>query len=432
MRISIFGLGYVGAVCAACLAERGHTVIGVDKSDTKVDLIKSGRSPIVEREIETLIRKVVTEGKLSATLDAAEAVADSDMSIVCVGTPSQANGALSLDALGSVAREIGEAIKDKAKPHVVVLRSTVVPGTTREFFAPKISEAAGRVPLGIAFNPEFLREGSAVADFKTPSKTVVGALDDKTAAAVMSLYDDLPGVKLTTEVETAELSKYVDNAWHALKVAFANEIGIIAKTLQIDSHKLMDIFFQDTRLNISTAYLRPGFAFGGSCLPKDLRALTYLGRKLDLSLPVLNHIIDSNKMLIERGAEWILHQSNKRVAFLGISFKRGTDDVRESPFVDLVERLIGKGYMVRIFDPNVQLSQLLGANKEYIMRVLPHIADLMVPTIADALSWAQTIVVTGNDPVYVEALSGVRPDQIVLDFARIGSGPNAKAEGFLW
>jgi GDP-mannose 6-dehydrogenase len=433
MQISVFGLGYVGTVCAACLADRGQTVVGVDKNQVKVDLIQSGRSPIIEREIHALVQKTVKAGNLRATTDAAEAVAATEISIVCVGTPSQANGNLSLHALGAVAREIGEAIGKKANRHIVALRSTVTPGTTRGFFAPQLLEAAPREHIGISFNPEFLREGSAVADFNTPSRTVVGALDSDTAATVMSLYDDLPGAKVTTAIETAELIKYVDNAWHAVKVTFANEIGVIAKTLGIDSHEVMDIFFQDTRLNISTAYLRPAFAFGGSCLPKDLRALTYLARRLDLRLPVLNHIIDSNKMLIDRGVEWILDQSNKRVAFLGMSFKRGTDDVRESPYVDLVERLIGKGCEVRIFDPNVQLSQLLGANRDYLLRVLPHVTDLMVPTIEEVISWAQTIVVTAHDPVYVAALAAARPEQAVLDFARIKTANRElNVKGFLW
>jgi GDP-mannose 6-dehydrogenase len=288
--------------------------------------------------------------------------------------------------------------------------------------------------FGVAFNPEFLREGSSVADFNTPSKTIVGALDEVTATTVMSLYSDLPGAKITTKIETAELVKYVDNAWHALKVAFGNEIGLLASTLEIDSHEVMDIFFQDKRLNISPAYLKPGFAFGGSCLPKDLRALTYLGRKLDLSLPVLNHILDSNRMLIERGVDWILGQSKKRIAFLGISFKSGTDDMRESPFVELVERLIGKGCEVRIFDPNVELARLVGANKDYLIGVLPHIAELIVPSISDATGWAETIVVTTVHQVYQAGLANIRPEQIVLDFShlKLSSGVAVKPQGFLW
>jgi GDP-mannose 6-dehydrogenase len=437
MRVSVFGLGYVGSVCSACLADRGHTVIGVDSSESKVELIRSGRAPIVEPEIGELVEKTVKSGQLTATLDSAAAVASTDMSIVCVGTPSQPNGALSLAAIDTVSTEIGKAIGAKNARHEVVIRSTVLPGTTRDFVVPRLAKASGKTPgkdFGVAFNPEFLREGSSVRDFYAPSKTVVGGFDEAASAAVMSLYDELPGAKISTGIEVAEMVKYVDNAWHALKVAFGNEIGVLASALNIDSHEVMEIFFQDTRLNISTAYLRPGFAFGGSCLPKDLRALTYLARKLDLSLPVLNHILDSNRMLVERGVNWVLGQSRKRVAILGISFKSGTDDMRESPFVELTERLIGKGCEVRIFDPNVQLARLVGSNKEFLTRVLPHIEDLMVPNISDAIEWADVIVVSTNEPEYKAGLAAARPEQVVLDFANIklADDISARPQGFLW
>jgi GDP-mannose 6-dehydrogenase len=433
MRISVFGLGYVGTVCAACLADQGHQVIGVDKSKGKVELIRSGRSPIVERDIDDLVARNAKNGRLSATLEAMEAVAATDVSFVCVGTPSRPNGALDLSGVQTVAGEIGRAIRIKAESHTVVLRSTVVPGTTRDIVAARLAEEAGNVDCSVAFNPEFLREGSAVADFNAPAKTVIGAFDDETAETVASLYRDLPGPKITTEVEIAELVKYVDNSWHALKVAFGNEIGLIAKTLGIDSHSVMDIFFQDRRLNISPAYLRPGFAFGGSCLPKDLRALTYLARRHDLNLPVLDHILESNRMLIDRGVDWILSRSGKRIAFLGISFKSGTDDVRESSFVEMVERLIGKGREIRIFDPNVKVAQLIGTNRSYLMQAIPHIANLMVADIADAVSWAETIVTTVPDPVYETGVADVRPDQTVLNFARFSSEQTQSGqEGFLW
>ena len=433
MRISVFGLGYVGTVCAACLADQGHDVIGVDKSESKVELIRLGRSPIVERDIDDFVARSVSSRRLTATLDATEAVASTEISFVCVGTPSRSNGALDLTGVDTVATEIGRAIRIKAEPHTVVVRSTVVPGTTREVVATRIAEAAGNVAFSVAFNPEFLREGSAVADFNAPAKTVIGAFDDETAETVASLYRDLPGPKITTDVEIAELVKYVDNSWHALKVAFANEIGVIAKTLRIDSHDVMDVFVQDKRLNISPAYLRPGFAFGGSCLPKDLRALTYLARKHDLNLPVLNHILESNQMLVDRGVDWILRNSGKRIAFLGISFKSGTDDVRESSFVELVERLVGKGREVRIFDPNVKIAQLIGANRSYLMQVIPHIANLMVTDIVDAVRWAETIVTTVTDPVYEAGMAEIRPDQTLLDFARFSSaGSDPRREGFLW
>jgi GDP-mannose 6-dehydrogenase len=433
MRISVFGLGYVGTVCSACLADQGHQVIGVDKSEGKVELIRSGRSPIVERDIDDLVARSVRSGRLSATQEAMKAVAGTDVSFICVGTPSRSNGALDLTGVETVTMEIGRAIRIKAEPHTVVLRSTVVPGTTRGIVAARLAEEAGNVACSVAFNPEFLREGSAVADFSTPAKTVIGAFDDETAERVASLYCDLPGPKITTDVEIAELVKYVDNSWHALKVAFGNEIGLIAKTLGIDSHSVMDIFFQDRRLNISPAYLRPGFAFGGSCLPKDLRALTYLARRHDLNLPVLDHILESNRMLIDRGVDWILSHSGKRIAFLGISFKSGTDDVRESSFVEMVERLIGKGREIRIFDPNIKVAQLIGANRSYLMHAIPHVANLMVADIADAISWAETIVTTVPDPVYETGVADVRPDQTVLNFARFSSQQRQSGrEGFLW
>jgi len=421
MRISVFGLGYVGTVCAACLAARGHTVVGIDKIRAKVDLIRSGRSPVVEQEIDTLVEKTVESGHLTATLDPVEAVKQTDLSIVCVGTPSQRNGALGLASIKSVSAEIGQAIRAKTTRHEVVIRSTVLPGTTRDMILPHLIDASGKNPgdaFGLAFNPEFMREGSSVKDFNNPSRTIVGALERKSIKAVLSLYSHLPGAKISTDIETAELVKYVDNTWHALKVAFTNEVAVVASTLGIDSDEVMSIFCKDNRLNISAAYMRPGFAFGGSCLPKDLRAFAYLARTRDLSLPVISHIVDSNRMLMDRGLDWILANSKKRVAFLGISFKPGTDDVRESPFVSLVEGLSGKGRVVRIYDPNVNLAHLSGGNRAYLMQALPHIADLLVPKIADATEWADTIVVTSNHAAYAAAIAHLPPDKIVLDFAQ--------------
>ena len=421
MRISVFGLGYVGTVCAACLAGRGHKVIGIDKAAAKVDLIRSGRSPVVERQIDELVKQNVETGHLTATADAIDAVKSTDMSLVCVGTPSRRNGALGLAAIEAVSTEIGQAIASKPTRHEVVIRSTVLPGTTRDVILPRLMQTSGKEPgdgFGIAFNPEFMREGSSVADFNTPSRTIVGALEERTADAVLSLYGHLPGAKITTDIETAELVKYVDNTWHALKVAFTNEIAVVASTFGIDSDKVMSIFAEDSRLNISKAYMRPGFAFGGSCLPKDLRALAYMARTRDLSLPIISHILDSNRMLTQRGLDWILAHSKKRVAFLGISFKPGTDDVRESPFVDLVEGLSGKGRTVRIFDPNVNLTHLSGANRDYLMRVLPHIAKLLVSEISVATDWADTIVVTSPDPIYAAEIAKLGSHKVVLDLAK--------------
>lgn len=419
MKISVFGLGYVGTVCAACLADCGHQVVGIDKSEIKVGLVKSGRSPIVEPDIDALVKRNAAAGRLTATVNAKGAVADTDMSLICVGTPTRLDGFMESTAIDAVLNEIGSAISAKTTRHYVVVRSTVVPGTMRDLVTPRLAEACGHVPFSVAFNPEFLREGSAVADFNVPAKTIVGSADKETAAVVMSIYQHLPGPKIITGPETAELIKYVDNAWHALKVSFGNEMGLLTKTLGLDSQEVMDIFFEDKRLNISEAYLRPGFAFGGSCLPKDLRALNYICQTLDLSLPVLNHVLDSNRMLIERGVHWILRQGRNRIAFLGISFKSGTDDVRESPFVKLVQRLIGEGRAIRIFNSNVQPARLIGANRDYLAGMLPQFAELIVADVNDAVGWAEIIVVTTTDPVYAKVVAAARSDQIVLDFAHL-------------
>jgi GDP-mannose 6-dehydrogenase len=436
MRVSVFGLGYVGTVCAGCLANRGHDVIGIETSETKIDLLLRGQSPVVEANLDDLIRGAVNSGHLTATSDPIAAVSASDISLICVGTPSKPSGGVDIGAISHVAMAIGEAIRLKDERHTIVVRSTVVPGTTREIIMPQVQRAAGNAAFRIAFNPEFMREGSGVVDFNMPSKTIVGTLENETeevGAAVLELYQDLPGPKIVTNLESAELMKYVDNSWHAVKVAFANEIGVIAKTLGINSRDIMDVFIQDRRLNISQAYLRPGFAFGGSCLPKDLRALTYLAQTLGLSLPLLGHVLDSNRVLTERGIAWILNRSKKRIVFLGISFKSGTDDLRESPFIELVERLSGKGREIRIYDPNVQLARLVGANREYLNRVLPHVQELLIPDMLDALTWADTIVMTAADLRYIEGLANTRPDQIVLDFSGADlSNIPAKSEGFLW
>ncbi len=422
MKISVFGLGYVGTVCAACLADRGHDVIGVDKLASKVGEIQSGRSPVLEQGIDELLARVVQAGRLTATRDAFEAVAATDMSLVCVGTPSEPDGAIGLEAIETVITEIAKAIRAKTTRHEIVIRSTVLPGTTRDIIAPRVHAISGKAlgeAFGVAFNPEFLRAGSSISDFMNPSRTIVGAFDKASAAAVMSLYEDFPGVKVVTGIETAEFVKYVDNAWHALKATFANEIGLLAKALALDSREVMRIFCEDRQLNISTAYLRPAFAFGGSCLPKDLRALLDLSRRLGLSVPVLEHILASNRLLVDRGVEWIAGSKGKRIAFLGMSFKSGTDELRESPFVELIKRLLEQDREIRIFDPNVVLGRLVGANKDYLMSAIPTIGQLMVPDIAMAVEWAQTIVLTVDHPAYEAGLTNVRSDQIVLDLGHL-------------
>ncbi|NWG26601.1 MAG: UDP-glucose/GDP-mannose dehydrogenase family protein [Pseudorhodoplanes sp.] len=437
MHISIFGLGYVGTVSAACFAARGHQVVGVDVNRSKVDLLASGKAPIVEQDVEQLIAENVARKRLSATASTADAIAATDLSIVCVGTPSAPNGSIDTGALAAVCTEIGAALAGKSSRHTVVIRSTILPGTFRNVVVPALEESSGRragTDFAVATNPEFLREGTAVADFRNPPKTVVGADDAATADIVASLYEGLPGAVIRTTPEIAEVVKYVDNPWHALKVAFANEIGNICQAVGVDSHAVMDIFFHDTKLNISPAYLKPGFAFGGSCLPKDLRAITYLAQRLDLKIPVLQSINTSNMLQIERALDWILGLGKKDIAVLGVSFKAGTDDLRESPFIILVERLIGKGCRIRIFDHNIKLSMLTGANRDYINATIPHIASLMVDSAEAALADAGLVLITANVPEYVSALDRMTDHQHLLDFARVNAPQRlgARYHGINW
>lgn len=435
-RISIFGLGYVGAVSAACLARDGHTVVGVDPNQTKVDLINGGQSPIVEKGLDDLIRDAVAAGRLSAGTDAAAGVAGSNLSFVCVGTPSAANGSLDLRYVEAVCREIGAALRNKSGPHTVVIRSTILPGTMRNVVLPALRESSGKEPgrdFAVLNNPEFLREGTAVNDYYQPPKTVIGELTPGSAGPLEAVYADLPGPKITTSVETAELVKYVDNVWHALKVGFANEVGAVCKQLGIDSHPLMDIFCQDQKLNISPYYLKPGFAFGGSCLPKDVRALNYKARQLDLRLPIIGSILESNEQHLQRALDMITRQGRRRLGILGLSFKPGTDDLRESPMVELVERLIGKGYEVSIYDRNVNLASLMGANREYIFRHIPHIARLLAGSLDEVVSGAEIVVLGHAAEEFRDAVARAGKEQRVIDFARIRdpAGP-ATYEGIAW
>jgi GDP-mannose 6-dehydrogenase len=437
MKISVFGLGYVGTVCAACLSDQGHSIIGVDVNPAKLDILRAGRSPIVERDIDELVGAGVSAGRLQVTSDARAAVAETELSLVCVGTPSRPNGSLDTSAVEAVIREIGDAIAAKGAYHSVVIRSTVLPGTVRGRLLPLLEEKTGGkvgVAFGLASNPEFMREGSAVADFRNPPKTVIGALDERTADLLAELYGKLPAPMFRDAVEVAELAKYADNVWHALKVAFGNEIGTLCKDLSIDSHTLMDIFCSDTKLNISKTYLKPGFAFGGSCLPKDTRALSHFLVSRDIEAPIIANVLPSNRRLIERGVERILDTGAKKIAFLGFSFKAGTDDLRESPYMTLIEQLIGKGCSIRIFDKNVELARLLGANKQYLYTVIPHIAELMVDSLEEALQGAELVVTTANAPEYANVIDLMRPEQRLLDFARIPGAERLgeRYDGFLW
>lgn len=437
MKVSVFGLGYVGTVSAGCLAADGHQVIGVDPIPTKVDLINQGRSPIVEADIDEIVRAAVRDGRLRATLDAGEAVNETELSFICVGTPSQQNGNLDLRYIRRICEEIGDALRTKATRHTVVIRSTVIPGTLHQTVIPTLEESSGKragVDFGVCVNPEFLREGSAVRDFRFPPKTVIGELDQASGDALARLYEGLEAPFIRTDLETASMVKYLDNSWHALKIGFANEVGTMCKSLGIDSHLAMDIFCQDRILNISSAYLTPGFAFGGSCLPKDLRALSYLAKTHDLNLPILTSILPSNEIQVARGLQLIMGKGNTRVGVLGFSFKAGTDDLRESPMVEIIERLIGKGYDLRIYDRNVNFASLVGANRDFILNRIPHISKLMVSDIATVLDHAHTVVIGNKDPEFKQVATRLRDGQSLIELARTVDKRNTNGhyDGICW
>jgi GDP-mannose 6-dehydrogenase len=437
LRVSVFGLGYVGAVSAGCLASDGHEVIGVDPVHTKADLINKGRSPIVEADISEIIESTVKAGRLRATNDSAEAIRETELSFVCVGTPSQANGNLDLRYIRRICEQIGEALKAKTARHTVVIRSTILPGTMHKIVIPTLeefSEKKAGVDFGVCNNPEFLREGSAVNDFRYPPKTVIGELDQASGDILATLYEKLEAPLIRTNLEAAEMVKYVDNSWHALKIGFANEIGNLCKSLGLDAHEVMKIFCQDRKLNISPAYLQPGFAFGGSCLPKDLRALSYQAKLHDLQLPILTSILPSNEMQIARGLQLITGKGHTRVGILGFSFKAGTDDLRESPLIEVIERLLGKGYDLRIYDRNVNIASLVGANRDFILNHIPHISKLMVGDIDAVLNHAQTVVIGNKDPDFKAVPARLRDGQFLVDFVRIidGRSNNGKYDGICW
>jgi GDP-mannose 6-dehydrogenase len=437
LRISIFGLGYVGAVSAGCLANEGHEVIGVDPLRTKVDMINSGRSPIIEDEIGDIISSNVRAGRLRATENVAEATCGSELSFVCVGTPSQANGNLDLRYIRRVCEQIGRTLKDKVAPHTVVIRSTILPGTMRNIVIPILEQNSGKkagVQFGVCNNPEFLREGSAVQDFRVPPKTVIGEINKASGDILASLYEKMEAPFLRTDLEIAEMVKYVDNAWHGLKIGFANEIGNFCKSVGTDAHAVMKIFCEDKKLNISSAYLSPGFAFGGSCLPKDLRALAFQAKRCDLQLPILNSILASNEMQVSRGLQLIIDKGHRKVGVLGFSFKAGTDDLRESPVVEVIERLLGKGYDLRIYDKNVSMASLVGANRDFILNRIPHISGLMVRGVDAVLSHAQTVVIANKDPEFRTVPERLREDQCLVDFVRISDrrSANGKYDGICW
>jgi GDP-mannose 6-dehydrogenase len=437
MKLSVFGLGYVGCVSAACFARAGHEVVGVDVNTTKVGIINSGQSPIVEPGVAELIAEMVAAGRLRATTDARAAVAQTDLSLVCVGTPSRANGSLDLTYVKRVCAEIGAGLEGRPGRHTVVIRSTMLPGTVESVVTPALEVYSGLKAgpdFGVCINPEFLREGTALKDFYAPPFTLVGADDEEAAAPVRRLYAHIDAPVFVTAVKAAEMVKYACNCFHALKVSFANEIGNVAKELGIDSHEVMRVFCHDTKLNLSPYYLKPGFAFGGSCLPKDLRALTYKAREVDVEVPVLQAALQSNRLQVERGVEMVLRTGRKRVGVLGFSFKAGTDDLRESPMVTLIETLLGKGLQLALYDRDVSLARLVGANKEYIEREIPHISQLMRASVEEVLAHAEVIVVGNRAEEFREIEGRLRGDQLVIDLVRLFEGrvSGGQYEGLCW
>ena len=438
MRVAVFGLGYVGSVSAANFAADGHDVIGVDVNPEKVAAVNAGCSPIVEPGLEELLTQGVEARRLRATTSTDEAVAETDLSLVCVGTPSRKNGSLDLSYLIRVCEQIGDALKGKADYHVVVIRSTVLPGTTHGHVIPTLEAHSGKKygeGFGVSVNPEFLREGTALKDFRQPPLTLVGHNHPYDAAPTKALYENVDAPLYSTSIRVAEMMKYTSNAWHAVKVVFANEIGNLCKRVGVDSHEVMDIFCRDEKLNLSSYYLKPGFAFGGSCLPKDVRALQYRAKELDVDLPVISQILPSNRLQIQRAFDEIMETGKRKIGLLGFSFKAGTDDLRESPVVILAEQLLGKGLSLCIYDKNVSLAKLVGANREYIENQIPHLSSLMCETVDDVIGQSDVIVVGNQSPEFADAVRKCGPNQIVIDLVRLpiyGSLLQADYRGICW
>ena len=436
MRISIFGLGYVGAVCAGCLSARGHDVIGVDISANKIDLINNGKSPIVEPGLEELLQQGLRQGRLRGTTDVAAAVLESDVSFICVGTPSKKNGDLELNYIEGVCREIGMAMRDKNERHTVVVRSTVLPGTAKNVVLPILEDCSGKkagVDFGLAVNPEFLRESTAIKDYDFPPMTVIGELDTASGDLLASIYEELDAPIIRKDIEVAEMIKYTCNVWHAAKVTFANEIGNIAKAVGVDGREVMDVVCQDHKLNLSKYYMKPGFAFGGSCLPKDVRALNYRAGSLDVEAPLIGSLMRSNAAQVQKAFDIIASHDSRKVALLGLSFKAGTDDLRESPQVELAEMLIGKGYDLSIYDRNVEYARVHGANKDYIESKIPHVSSLLNSDLDDVVANADIIVLGNSDERFAKLAEQAPSGKRVVDL--VGFMPHASngvAEGICW
>lgn len=437
-RVSVFGLGYVGSVTAACLASKDHSVIGVDLSPSKVEQLNSGRTPIVEPQMRELVEKAHAASLLSATVNSEAAVLATDISFLCVGTPSLRSGKLDLGHVEPVCRDIGKVLKHKDSFHLVVIRSTVLPGTAETIVIPALEQSSGKRlgrDFGVCVNPEFMREGTAVADFLEPAITVIGAAQAEHGSWLRELYAWAPGRFFETSFRSAEMVKYVCNAWHATKVAFANEVGALAKELKVDAEAVMEIFAADTKLNISASYLKPGFAFGGSCLPKDVRALTHRAKELDLQLPLFESLMPSNEGHLDRAIQMVLDTGKRNIAILGLSFKAATDDLRESPQVQLVKSLLGEGCNIRIWDDNVSLGRLIGSNREYIEKAIPHIGSLLTSDLSETLKGADVVVIGTRGIPRDQLQPHLLPSHVVVDLVNLEKTRRPAAgnyEGICW
>lgn len=437
MRVVVVGLGYVGSVCSACLASRGHDVVGVDTSTFKVDCIERGESPIVEGQLDTMIREARAAGRLHATTRIADAMPGADIVLLCVGTPSAGDGSLDLSHCERAAREVGGALASTGRFTTVVMRSTMLPGSVDEMLRPALESASGKragAEFGVAYNPEFLREGTAVADFFGAEFTVIGADDPKSADALRQLYAGIGGEHVVTPIRLAEMLKYVNNAFHALKVSFANEVGRWAKREGVDSHRAMELFCKDTRLNISTYYLKPGFAFGGSCLPKDLRALQHRARHHQLELPVLGSVMRSNDVHVEEAVHLIERLRRRRVGVLGLSFKAETDDLRESPILRVIGALVGKGYSMLLHDPNIDMARVLGANRRFVEEEVPYLPERLRADLREVVEGSEVIVIANGSAPYRAVGAMMRPDQVLVDLVHAVDRATVRGEyhGLAW